>query len=433
MFIQVHFVSIFLHQIKEQCDNTMSVSTSFTNRTITTSDFVLDDTINFTKCHIDFSVALRNTFFVLEEEWKSHVARIRTSRNYASINGFTSGACCTAVVLYDQHVVVANVGDARCVLRKQDNTLEILTTDHRCQNEDESKRILSLGGFIRNNRVLGILEPTRTIGDLEEKEKTTPGVISADPTIHEYTLQYDNDIFTTDIFELAINQLVKDTNKYNSTHLTRPVPLASSLNPGKRFKSVSSRSISAGPSLAKNSNFNKSSVNLLHNNSNNNNTISQVTSKYTPTALQMKYANRYNNNQSSYTSSITAPTSTPKVDRSQRSISSQLNNTMDQNGLSNTIGRNTQSLDLISIPRTPIYTFTVPEAINLTSKLPFTCIIVASDGVWDVLTSLGATAIVSYAYILYKDVTAAAQELCRMAQRIGSTDDITVAVMIIRK
>ena len=91
------------------------------------------------------------------------------------VNGIdTSGACGVVTIVTEKVVVVANVGDCRCMLRNRDGLLEELTEDHTCKREDEEKRIMDAGGFVKNNRIYldescsgENQEPSRAWGDFQ--------------------------------------------------------------------------------------------------------------------------------------------------------------------------------------------------------------------------------------------------------------------------
>jgi len=103
---------------------------------------------------------------------------------------------------------VANVGDSRCIIAKRKSnttsirsvgpvacTAKALTNDHRLTNAVEYERVRSLSGVIVGKRVWGILQCTRSFGDLNSKEKDRriiktgdevdvfPGVVVAEPEI----------------------------------------------------------------------------------------------------------------------------------------------------------------------------------------------------------------------------------------------------------
>jgi serine/threonine protein phosphatase PrpC len=73
-------------------------------------------------------------------------------------------------------IYVANAGDSRAVLAKKSgekfNAIE-LSVDHKPELPEERKRIEKAGGFVEDNRVKGILNLSRSLGDLEYKSDTT--------------------------------------------------------------------------------------------------------------------------------------------------------------------------------------------------------------------------------------------------------------------
>jgi protein phosphatase 1K len=86
--------------------------------------------------------------------------------------GTTATVC---LILGDTELVVGHVGDSRALLCRKDTALP-LTTDHDPESIFEVERITTCGGRITWNpqsprpRVNGILEMTRSIGDVELKQ-----------------------------------------------------------------------------------------------------------------------------------------------------------------------------------------------------------------------------------------------------------------------
>ena len=78
---------------------------------------------------------------------------------------------CTAcvVLITESEIYVANVGDSRCVVCKN-GVVIALSREHKPEVEEEKKRILSAGGYIEEGRVNGVLNLSRTLGDLEYKK-----------------------------------------------------------------------------------------------------------------------------------------------------------------------------------------------------------------------------------------------------------------------
>lgn len=101
-------------------------------------------------------------------------------------DGCGSTACCCVVrkegnsnVLY-----VANLGDTRAVLSKGGQA-ERLSVDHKCDNQEEVKRIKGGGGIILDMRVGGVLAVTRAFGDHSLRRSG----LSAEPHIVKHTLR----------------------------------------------------------------------------------------------------------------------------------------------------------------------------------------------------------------------------------------------------
>ncbi|KAJ6634164.1 hypothetical protein lerEdw1_014120, partial [Lerista edwardsae] len=103
---------------------------------------------------------------------------------------FFSGACrkpawkdgstATCVLVIDNTLYIANLGDSRAILcryneESQKHTALSLSKEHNPTQYDERMRIQKAGGNVREGRVLGVLEVSRSIGDGQYKRF---GVIS---------------------------------------------------------------------------------------------------------------------------------------------------------------------------------------------------------------------------------------------------------------
>jgi serine/threonine protein phosphatase PrpC len=268
----------------------------------------------------DWSSVLQDTFKLVETEWAARFDEF--VRNRAGITPLMmtspacAGSCVTAIIISGSTIAAANVGDCRAVLRRADGSVLVLTEDHRCSNVQEAKRIREAGGFIRNNRVIGILEPSRTIGDLFEKTKAGAGVISAEPA--------------TFVHELRCAEV-------------GPMPTNSSAAVSQTTHSATLRS--------QTSNWKR--------------------------ALPR--------------TSASLATSTPGS----------------------------------RLPRA----FSVSDALLAAASSTESCIVCASDGVWDVLPSEAVAAIAVYVLAKMGDCTMAANEIIHMAKKLGSADDISAVVV----
>lgn len=71
---------------------------------------------------------------------------------------------------------MANAGDSRAVLalKKGDKYQAVeLSVDHKPELPEERQRIEKAGGFVEDNRVKGILNLSRSLGDLEYKSDSS--------------------------------------------------------------------------------------------------------------------------------------------------------------------------------------------------------------------------------------------------------------------
>jgi protein phosphatase 1G len=105
-----------------------------------------------------------------------------------------SGMGCTAVaaMIRNGEVTVANTGDSRCVISRN-GVAEPLTLDHKPVLLKEAERIMNAGGFVRDNRVNGALNVSRTLGDLDFKRNRdlphTHQMVVATPDITSFDLK----------------------------------------------------------------------------------------------------------------------------------------------------------------------------------------------------------------------------------------------------
>lgn len=83
-----------------------------------------------------------------------------------------SGSCVSSVLITDDKIYVANLGDCRTLLIRKTEKFNLkalsLSRDHKANLE--KARIKRIGGYLKNGRVNGVLAISRTIGDREFKE-----------------------------------------------------------------------------------------------------------------------------------------------------------------------------------------------------------------------------------------------------------------------
>ena len=88
----------------------------------------------------------------------------------------STGCTANSALITPTEIYVANSGDSRSVLavKKGDRFLGIeLSEDHKPELATERVRIEKAGGFVEDNRVKGVLNLSRSLGDLEYKQDNT--------------------------------------------------------------------------------------------------------------------------------------------------------------------------------------------------------------------------------------------------------------------
>uniref|UniRef100_A0A493TLF8 Integrin-linked kinase-associated serine/threonine phosphatase 2C n=1 Tax=Anas platyrhynchos platyrhynchos TaxID=8840 RepID=A0A493TLF8_ANAPP len=103
------------------------------------------------------------------------------------------GSTATCVLAVDNILYIANLGDSRAILcryneESQKHTALSLSKEHNPTQYEERMRIQKAGGNVRDGRVLGVLEVSRSIGDGQYKRC---GVISV-PDIKRCQLMHND-------------------------------------------------------------------------------------------------------------------------------------------------------------------------------------------------------------------------------------------------
>ena len=89
--------------------------------------------------------AIKNGFLKAENEFLNNIALDKTNGNILD----RSGSCAIIVIIVDNKIYVANVGDSRGIMSTNGGKeYKIITTDHKPSNEDEYKRIIQSGGEV---------------------------------------------------------------------------------------------------------------------------------------------------------------------------------------------------------------------------------------------------------------------------------------------
>eukprot|EP00039_Didymoeca_costata_P022973 m.5711 g.5711 ORF g.5711 m.5711 type:complete len:351 (-) comp3369_c0_seq1:2124-3176(-) len=81
-----------------------------------------------------------------------------------------SGSTCIASFITPSHIILANCGDSRALIARDDKVF-FATKDHKPTDVTEYSRVQAAGGFIEVGRVCGNLAVSRSLGDFQYKDR----------------------------------------------------------------------------------------------------------------------------------------------------------------------------------------------------------------------------------------------------------------------
>ena len=164
----------------------------------------------FKKCLLespsDYEKALKNSFNLMDKEIENLKAN-------------EVGNTATVVFINNKLLYCANVGDSSCAIFGKTN--EFISTEDKCTDENEKKRIEKEGGKIIDDRLGGILAVSRGLGDFDLKSKG----LSCQPHIFKKLIDHNSnycvlasdgvwDVLKLDeVSKLIKNQKIEDMAK----------------------------------------------------------------------------------------------------------------------------------------------------------------------------------------------------------------------------
>ncbi|CAD8181481.1 unnamed protein product [Paramecium octaurelia] len=121
----------------------------------------------------NFEDALQETFLKMDELMFAEEGQLELQliKNSNEKGGFDGGCTANVALFYKNTLYVANVGDSRSVLCRN-NTNYDMSYDHKPEIYKEKQRIENAGGVIIHERVNGSLSISRALGDLNYKLDT---------------------------------------------------------------------------------------------------------------------------------------------------------------------------------------------------------------------------------------------------------------------
>ena len=118
----------------------------------------------------------------------------------------STGSTASIVIIAGDRIICANIGDARAVLSRSGEAIN-LSKDHKPDNPEEEQRIKNAGGYVTVRKVCSVLATSRSFGDFNFKKISnseyfkgpTKGdgkdIVSAIPEIREIQINYLEDEF----------------------------------------------------------------------------------------------------------------------------------------------------------------------------------------------------------------------------------------------
>eukprot|EP00527_Entomoneis_sp_CCMP2396_P002263 CAMPEP_0198148634 /NCGR_PEP_ID=MMETSP1443-20131203/42416_1 /TAXON_ID=186043 /ORGANISM="Entomoneis sp., Strain CCMP2396" /LENGTH=360 /DNA_ID=CAMNT_0043813361 /DNA_START=52 /DNA_END=1131 /DNA_ORIENTATION=+ len=100
-----------------------------------------------------------------------------------------SGSTCVVVLITPSHIICANAGDSRAILRRNGRAIP-LSFDHKPSDIPEKLRIMEAGGEVKSKRVDGDLAVSRAMGDhiykanMEKKALQQKVIAAPDLTVY---------------------------------------------------------------------------------------------------------------------------------------------------------------------------------------------------------------------------------------------------------
>ncbi|KAK8683013.1 hypothetical protein V6N13_039088 [Hibiscus sabdariffa] len=157
------------------------------------------DASHFVRDHLP-RVIVKDVGFPLELEKAVTRSFMETDAAFAKScsleSSLASGTTALTALIFGRSLLVANAGDSRAVLSWRGTAIE-MSKDHRPCCQKERRRIESLGGFIDDGYLNGLLGVTRALGDwhLEGMKETGEriGPLSAEPELKMITLTKEDE------------------------------------------------------------------------------------------------------------------------------------------------------------------------------------------------------------------------------------------------
>ncbi|DBA83228.1 TPA: hypothetical protein ACH3X2_006741 [Trebouxia sp. C0005] len=150
-------------------------------------------------CPTEFAEALKDCFHQADKQllhWLQHDSGENEEEQ-------SCGTTATVMLVRQDKIVVANIGDSRAVLSRAGQAID-LSTEHRLYGQgdtvtSESHRVKEAGGWIDDGRVCDILAVSRAFGDREFKGEGLPVMLRKGVMTEQWSQEFADGVkFTKD-------------------------------------------------------------------------------------------------------------------------------------------------------------------------------------------------------------------------------------------
>lgn len=150
----------------------------------------------------DYMIGIKNTINILNNKFLNYYNQSGSTLNLLFIDK------------NNKKYYIYNIGDSRCICLTKNNKIIQLSTDHRPTNNKEKEYIKMKGGFVKYNRVNGILAVSRALGDKKLKDVINPNpeIISGKIDNIKYFFQGTDGIFDYISNKNIIEYIEKSSN-----------------------------------------------------------------------------------------------------------------------------------------------------------------------------------------------------------------------------
>ncbi|KAJ4792584.1 Protein phosphatase 2C family protein [Rhynchospora pubera] len=172
-------------------------------------------------------VIVEDADFPLDLEKVVRRSFVQTDTQFAKTcslqSALPSGTTALTAMIFGRSLLVANAGDCRAVLSRYGSAIE-MSQDHRPCCTHELKRVESLGGYVDDGYLNGLLAVTRALGDwhlegmknqnqVDSTDGPSPGPLSAEPELKLISLTKEDEfliIASDGIWDVFSNQNAVD-------------------------------------------------------------------------------------------------------------------------------------------------------------------------------------------------------------------------------